>query len=77
MFKKSWRNLKNKLNAFRFSYEVMKKGNDFMIAMLYAALIVKGTKTFGEVPKPLQEEVKNILLDADLPEFLETKKGEN
>lgn len=44
------------------------KGGDEM-AMIYVTLIVKGAKTFAEVPAVLKEQVKKILEDLDLPEL--------
>lgn len=35
------------------------------MAVIYATLIVKGKKTFSEVPAKLQEQVRQILIDLD------------
>lgn len=35
------------------------------MAVVYATLIVKGKKTFTQVPAKLQEQVKEILIDLD------------
>lgn len=42
-----------------------------MLAMLYATYIVKGMKTFNEVPNLLKPEVKKILIDMDMGHLAE------
>ena len=41
------------------------------MAVIYATLIVKGRKTFDQVPVKLQAQVKDILIDLDCPELAE------
>lgn len=41
------------------------------MAMVYATLIVKGVKTFADVPASLKEKVKQILIDLEVPELAE------
>lgn len=41
------------------------------MAIVYATLIIKGKKTFADVPDKLKEQVKDILTDLDCPEFAE------
>lgn len=36
------------------------------MAMVYVSLIVKGRKTFSQVPAPIKEQVRQILIDCDL-----------
>ena len=45
------------------------------MAVIYATLIIKGKKTFAEVPAVLKDKVKEILIDLELPELAEY--GEN
>lgn len=40
------------------------------MAAVYATLIVKGKKTFEEVPVSLKEQVKKILIDLDCAELI-------
>lgn len=40
------------------------------VAVVYATLIVKGKKTFAQVPASLKEAVREILIDLDLPELI-------
>jgi hypothetical protein len=41
------------------------------MAVVYATLIVKGKKTFADVPARIQEQVKQVLIDLDCPELAE------
>jgi len=41
------------------------------MAVIYATLIVKGKKTFADVPEILKEQVKEILIDLEVPELAE------
>lgn len=42
-----------------------------MIAVIYASLIIKGRKTFADVPARLREQVKQILIDLDCGKLAE------
>lgn len=37
------------------------------MAVIYATLIVKGKKTLAQVPAVIREEVKQILVDLEVP----------
>ena len=39
------------------------------MAVIYATLIVKGKKTIAEVPAVIKEQVKQILIDLEVPEL--------
>lgn len=41
------------------------------MAVIYATLIVKGKKTFAQVPAVIKEQVKQILIDLEVPELAE------
>lgn len=41
------------------------------MAVIYATLIVKGKKSFADVPERIKEQVKEILTDLDCPELAE------
>ena len=41
------------------------------MAVIYATLIVKGKKSFADVPEKIREQVKGILIDLDCPELAE------
>ena len=40
-----------------------------IMAIIYATLIVKGKKTFSEVPGTIKEQVKQVLIDIDCAEL--------
>ena len=44
-----------------------KGGND--MAMVYVTLIIKGAKSFADVPATLQAQVKQLLIELDLGEL--------
>jgi len=41
------------------------------MAVVYATLIIKGKKTFADVPARIQEQVKDVLIALDCPELAE------
>ena len=41
------------------------------MAVVYATLIVKGRKTFADVPERIKEQVKQVLIDLDCGELAE------
>lgn len=41
------------------------------MAVVYATLIIKGKKTFAQVPDRLKEQVKEILIALECPELAE------
>ena len=41
------------------------------MAVVYATLIIKGRKTFADVPARLREQVRQILIDLDCGELAE------
>ena len=41
------------------------------MAVIYATIIVKGKTTINDVPVVIREQVKQILIDLDLPELAE------
>lgn len=44
------------------------------MAVIYAALIVKGKKSIADVPEKIREQVKGVLIDLDVPELAEETK---
>ena len=46
-----------------------KKVND--MAVIYATLIVKGKKTYAQVPDKIKPQVKQILIDLECEELIE------
>ena len=41
------------------------------MAIIYATLIIKGKKTFADVPDKIKDKVKVVLVDLDCPELAE------
>ena len=41
------------------------------LAVIFATLIIKGKKTFADVPVKIQDKVKEVLIDLDCPELAE------
>lgn len=41
------------------------------MAIIYATLIIKGKKTFADVPDRIKDKVKEVLTDLDCPELAE------
>lgn len=41
------------------------------MAVVYATLIIKGAKTFAQVPATLQADVRQVLMDLDLENLAE------
>lgn len=48
---------------------ILKEDKD--MAVIYATLIIKGKKTFSQVPAKLQPEVREILIDCDCEYLIE------
>lgn len=42
-----------------------------LMAVIYATLIVKGKKTIAQVPDTIKEQVKQTLIDLEVPELAE------
>lgn len=56
------------LNLFLFLFgKVVKKD----MAVIYATLIIKGVKTFSEVPERIQNQVRQVLIDLDCDHLIE------
>ena len=41
------------------------------MVVVYATLIIKGKKTIRDIPSVIQQQVKDVLIDMDLPELAE------
>lgn len=41
------------------------------MAIIYAILIIKGKKTFADVPEKIKDKVKEVLIDLDCSELAE------
>ena len=43
----------------------------FVMAVVYATLIIKGKKTFAEVPDRIKDQVREVLISLDCGELAE------
>ncbi len=60
------------MNSLRlFLLEILLRKVVIEMAVVYATLIVKGKKTFAQVPDRLKSEVKDILISLDCGELAE------
>ncbi len=54
--------------VINFILKVFFRKEVHIMAVIYATLIVKGKKTFAQVPAVIKEQVKQILIDLEVPE---------
>ena len=54
---------------YRFFIKILCRKDVFQIAVVYATLIIKGKKTFADVPARIKEQVKQVLIDLDCGEL--------
>ena len=58
------------LRLFLFLIKILYlKGGEDIMAVIYATLIIKGCKTFTDVPTVIQEQVRQVLTDLDVAEL--------
>lgn len=55
---------------FKIIYYIL-KGDDLMMAMLFAQKIILGKLTFNDVPARLKEQVKEVLIESGCEELIE------
>lgn len=51
--------------------KIMGKGGETMMAMFFAQRVILGKTEFKDVPAKLKTKVKELLVDAGLPELAE------
>ncbi len=56
---------------FQFIIKILFRKDVESMAVIYATLIVKGKKTFADVPEKIKDKVKEVLIDLDCPELAE------
>ena len=54
---------------YRFFIKILFRKDVFQMAVVYATLIIKGKKTFADVPARIKERVKQVLIDLDCSEL--------
>lgn len=52
-------------------YQILFRKDVAQMAVVYATLIVKGLKTFAQVPEKIKEQVKEVLVALDCPKLAE------
>lgn len=57
--------------VINFILKVFFRKEVHIMAVIYATLIVKGKKTFAQMPAVIKEQVKQILIDLEVPELAE------
>ncbi len=57
--------------VINFILKVFFRKEVHIMAVIYVTLIVKGKKTFAQVPAVIKEQVKQILIDLEVPELAE------
>ena len=56
---------------FQFIIKILFRKDVESMAVIYATLIIKGKKTFADVPEKIKDKVKEVLIDLDCPELPE------
>ena len=56
---------------FQFIIKILFRKDLESMAVIYATLIIKGKKTFADVPEKIKDKVKEVLIDLDCPELAE------
>lgn len=56
---------------FQFIIKILFRKDVESMAVIYATLIIKGKKTFADVPEKIKDKVKVVLIDLDCPELAE------
>lgn len=54
------------LRIKQFLIKILLRKEVEVMAMVYVSLIIKGKRTFASVPKPIKEQVRQILIDLEL-----------
>ena len=53
----------------KFFINILFRKDVLFMAVIYATLIVKGKKTFNDVPEKIKDQVREVLVDLDLAEL--------
>ena len=56
---------------FQFIIKILFRKDVESMAVIYATLIIKGKKTFADVPEKIKDKVKEVLIDLDCLELAE------
>ena len=67
-----WKKLKGFLDCWTdLLFWILVRKGVLEMAVVYATLIIKGKKTFAQVPDKLKEAVRDILIALECPELAE------
>lgn len=56
---------------FQYIIKILFRKDVESMAVIYATLIIKGKKTFADVPEKIKDKVKEVLIDLDCSELAE------
>lgn len=54
-----------------FILQLILGGGEIMMAMFFAQRVILGKTSFAEVPTKLKDQVRELLVDAGLPELVQ------
>ena len=54
-----------------FILQLILGGGEIMMAMFFAQRVILGKASFAEVPAKLKDQVRELLVDAGLPELVQ------
>lgn len=54
-----------------FILQLILGGGEIMMAMFFAQRVILGKTSFAEVPAKLKDQVRELLIDAGLPELVQ------
>lgn len=54
-----------------FILQLILGGGEIMMAMFFAQRVILGKTSFAEVPAKLKDQVRELLVDAGLPELVQ------
>lgn len=57
---------------YQFIINILFRKDVKTMEIIYATLIIKGKKTFADVPDKIKEKVREVLTDLDCSELAET-----
>ena len=68
-FGRKWKRFWPVVDVLALILKILFGKGDVIMAIVYATLIIKGKKTFADVPDKLKAQVRELLNDLDCPEL--------
>jgi hypothetical protein len=56
---------------YQLIIKILFRKDVYFMAVIYATLIIKGVKTFADVPDKIKDKVREVLVALDCPELAE------